>query len=286
MHQSMELAEAERDSVTLWLGGLPDELLGSEEEEARAFVAQLCGQFGAVLAASVRLKPDKPRGSWALVTYEKSGAVQLAVARGITAAVDGEEVELRVVAADVEQELQKRDTTGYLGTGFLGTAGYLAHIDHVHTERRRQAATKIQAVQRGRAQRRTLKSEELRQKRASSSEKHALAHAAAHQKLDAVLSSSGGWPLAVFHTSAAPFYRDEQALMLMLRKCCCSKQPLARNRPVQLATHPLFGLRRSTTWILSSVSDCHRWKPGRRARCRAGGETDHQGRAQVGGKHA
>ena len=58
------------------------------------------------------------------------------------------------------------------------------------TERWRQAATKIQAVQRGRAERTKMKTEELRQKRLSSMEQHALAHAADCQKLDTFAASS------------------------------------------------------------------------------------------------
>lgn len=126
----MELPVEEQPSETLWLGGLPEELLGSNDKEATVFVTELCGQFGEVMAASVRVKPGRSRGSWALVTFRTYEAVQLAVARGVTAAVDGEEIELKALAADVEKELQK------------GTTGYLAHTNTKH-EKEVEAARKL-----------------------------------------------------------------------------------------------------------------------------------------------
>ena len=100
---------------TLWIGGIPEQLVGGSDEEAVAAVRELCDRFGEVLATTVRKKPGENK-SWALVTFEAADSVEMAVLAGLFAkASDGTDVELRVAPADVEAELQK------------GTTGYLAH---------------------------------------------------------------------------------------------------------------------------------------------------------------
>ncbi len=105
---------------TVWVGGLPELMLGDSPEAA---VQELCARFGDIVTCTVRTKPGENK-SWALVTYADPASAQLAVQAGLCVPIEGveEPVELRVQVADVEAELQK------------GTTGYLAHMATRHEE--------------------------------------------------------------------------------------------------------------------------------------------------------
>ena len=107
---------------TIWVGGIPESILGEAPE---AGVTELFGRLGDIVTVTVRQKPGENK-SWALVTYADPQSAELSVTAGMYVPVEGSEtpLELRVEIADVEGELQK------------GTTGYLAHVGsrHVRTQ--------------------------------------------------------------------------------------------------------------------------------------------------------
>lgn len=107
---------------TIWVGGLPESILGETPEAA---VSEMCGRLGEIVTVTVRRKEGENK-SWALVTYADPQSAELAVMAGMYVPVEGSgaPLELRVELADVEGELQ------------TGTTGFLAHVGarHVSTQ--------------------------------------------------------------------------------------------------------------------------------------------------------
>jgi hypothetical protein len=115
---------------TLWVGGIPEEMVSGTDSEAEAAIREICERFGTILATTVRRKPGLNK-SWALLTFSDPESVELAALSGLAGQGGEGDVELRVQPADIESELHK------------GTTGYLAHAAHRHEQEVAIARTMI-----------------------------------------------------------------------------------------------------------------------------------------------
>jgi hypothetical protein len=135
---------------TIWIGGIPSSLVAGGADLARRKVKQLFDEFGQVLSVTIRQKSSdestsgRAHPSWALLTFGNALSVKRAVETGVTARVKGQEIALRVKAADLGQQLQRPET------------GQLAHVWHKQATAI-QAAIRIQQAVRQRKQQRLQK---------------------------------------------------------------------------------------------------------------------------------
>ena len=87
---SMVLAGVnDREQTTLWCGGIPREFVAGDLDKAAAKMRQLFEPFGRVATVTVRQKAAA-RGSWALVTFTNSAAIEKAMRAGVSVPSDGQ----------------------------------------------------------------------------------------------------------------------------------------------------------------------------------------------------
>ena len=105
-------AETQRESRSVWVGGIPDEIIQNEtcEQDPRHALQE----FGTIEGMVIRPKLGKSKngqrsGSWALVAFTKAASVLKAVKAEVAvdpdAYTDGDEVQLMVRPSDVRREL-------------------------------------------------------------------------------------------------------------------------------------------------------------------------------------
>jgi hypothetical protein len=95
--RSSSVSKADKAGHMLWIGNIPD--CAATETNIR----DLCSPFGLVLKATVRHKPSKENGSWALVTFAQPLATQRAKEAGLTARdAGGIDIEMRVNFAKLD----------------------------------------------------------------------------------------------------------------------------------------------------------------------------------------
>ena len=89
---SMVLAGVnDREQTTLWCGGIPREFVAGDLDKAAAKMRQLFEPFGRVATVTVRQKAAA-RGSWALVTFTNSAAIEKAMRAGVSVPSDDGQV--------------------------------------------------------------------------------------------------------------------------------------------------------------------------------------------------
>ena len=99
---SMVLAGVnDREQTTLWCGSIPREFVAGDLDQAAAKMRQLFEPFGRVATVTVRQKAAA-RGSWALVTFTNSAAIEKAMRAGVSVpSDDGKTCELQLKKADL-----------------------------------------------------------------------------------------------------------------------------------------------------------------------------------------
>ena len=81
----------DREQTTLWCGGIPREFVAGDLDKAAAKMRQLFEPFGRVATVTVRQKAAA-RGSWALVTFTNSAAIEKAMRAGVSVPSDDGQV--------------------------------------------------------------------------------------------------------------------------------------------------------------------------------------------------